>query len=118
MGHVPFNFQFRHMAINCDDKEQADSVAKEFCDLFGFSFSQGSKSNFSDPEIEIMFKRGRGYHGHIVVGVDDIEATEVYFRQQGHPFIIESALYDAAGKMICVYIDGDFGGFAVHLLKN
>ena len=112
-------FSLRHIGINCENDSEACEVAGKFDNLFGFkAFENGELSYFAGREIETMKKPGRGAKGHIAIATYSVERAVNYLSTvKGVKFIEESFAYKN-GVMTLAYLDGDFGGFAVHLAKK
>lgn len=109
-------FKVMHVGINAGSAENASSIANSFSP-FGFDVADND-SIFLDRGIEIMKAPWYGEKGHIAVGVNNIKRAEAYLKTKGVRFIEESKSPDAKGNYKAVYIDGDFGGFAVHLVQK
>ncbi len=60
---------------------------------------------------------GMGTMGHIALSVTDVDRAVNYYRSQGFTFDMSTAVYDGEGKMKDIYFEGEFGGFAVHLVR-
>lgn len=114
----PFTVTLRHIGINGQNRADAERIAKLFSDVFGLAYKPGNSSVFAGGIVEVMNEPYLGRCGHIALGVDSIEETEAYFTQAGHPFQQSTAKRDGDGRIKAVYLEGDFGGFAVHLLRN
>lgn len=117
-ANQPFTATLRHIGINGQNRADAERIAKLFSDLFGFAYKPGNSSVFSGSVVEVMNEPHLGKCGHIAFGVDSIEETEAYFAEAGHPFLPSTIKRDSNGTIKAVYLEGDFGGFAVHLLRN
>lgn len=109
-------FTVMHVGINAGNAGNAASIAQSFSP-FGFEVSDND-SIFLDRGIEIMKAPWYGEKGHIAVGTNNIKRAEAYLKTKGVRFIEESKNPDAKGNYKAVYIDGDFGGFAVHLVQK
>ena len=53
------------------------------------------------------------------------QATEQFYeklserlKEKGFSFRMETAAYNAEGKLSNIYLDGEFGGFAIHILQK
>ena len=97
MNRDDFEFEVRHVGINCENEEEADAVAQRF--------------------VEVMKTNYLGKNGHIAVATNDIEKAKAYLAVQGIEFDEESAKYKN-GKMVAIYLREEFGGFAVHLVQK
>lgn len=114
----PFTATLRHIGINGRNRAEAEAIAMLFSELFGLEYKPGNHSVFSGSAVEVMYEPYLGRLGHIAFGVDCIEDTEAYFAEAGHPFLPSTIKRDSGGRIKAVYLEGDFGGFAVHLLRN
>jgi len=111
-------FNLRHIGINCACENCAGSVADTFENLFGFTKKVGNSSVFAGIEIEAMKQPGRGEHGHIAIGTNSVVRAKNYLETvKGVKFIDESASYKG-DKLMAIYMEGEVGGFAVHLVQK
>ena len=111
-------FSLRHIGVNCENDKEAESVAESFDNLFGFAKKAGNSSVFAGTEIEAMKKIGRGTKGHIAIGTNSVLRAKNYLETvKGVKFIEESAAYKA-DKLQAIYMEGEIGGFAVHLVQK
>ena len=111
-------FEVRHIGINESSEESAVNTAKAFSDMFGFASKIGNSSVFAGSGIEIMKSPYLGTHGHIAVGTNFIEREVYHLERQGVEFDSSTEKRDAKGNLKAVYIKGEFGGFAVHLVQK
>lgn len=110
-------FELKHVGINCADEEEADQTAQAFENLFGFTKKTGNSSVFAGTAVEAMKKPYLGANGHIAIGTDDIIAAVKYLESKGAEFDMDTAKYKNE-KMTAVYMKGEIGGFAVHLVQK
>ena len=110
-------FELRHVGINANSDEEANGVAGSFEKLFGFAKKDGSSSVFAGTGIEVMKAPYLGAHGHIAIGTNYIERAIYHMELQGFEFDMDTAKYKN-GKLIAVYLKGELGGFAVHLVQK
>lgn len=110
-------FKIKHVGINTECGEKAYGLAKMFAP-FGFEIADGQGGMMLGDGIEIMKGKGYGNAGHIAVETNCIKRAEAYLKNKGVKFIEESKKPDKNGNYTAVYIDADFGGFAVHLLQK
>jgi len=110
-------FELRHIGINANGEEEADSVAGSFEKLFGFTKKVGGSSVFAGTAIEVMKQPYLGAHGHIAIGTNYIERAVYHMELQGFEFDPETAKYKN-GKLVAIYLKGELGGFAVHLVQK
>lgn len=110
-------FELKHVGINASSEEEADDVATSFEKLFGFTKNVGSSSVFAGTAIEVMKQPYLGAHGHIAIQTNYIERAIYHMELQGFEFDMNTAKYKD-GKMVAIYLKGELGGFAVHLLQK
>ena len=110
-------FELRHVGINANSEEEADGVAGSFEKLFGFTKKVGGSSVFAGTAIEVMKAPYLGANGHIAIGTNYIDRAVYHMELQGFEFDMDTAKYKN-GKLIAVYLKGELGGFAVHLVQK
>ncbi len=111
-------FELRHIGINCENAEEAERVARQFCAVFGFDCKVGNSSVFAGTAVECMKKPGRGRLGHIAIGTNSVSRAMYHLGRQGVKFEAGSESVDAKGKIKAIYLEGEMGGFAVHLVQK
>lgn len=109
-------FKIKHVGINAENEDEAKAIVSTFAP-FGLPVKEGNSSIFVGSDIEVMKNNGRGRLGHIAIQTNNVKRAEAYLKSKGVKFIEESKKYDKNGNYPAVYIDADFGGFAVHLVK-
>lgn len=110
-------FELRHIGINANSEDEADGVAGSFEKLFGFTKKVGGSSVFAGTAIEVMKTPYLGANGHIAIGTNYIERAVYHMELQGFEFDPETAKYKN-GKLVAIYLKGELGGFAVHLVQK
>ncbi len=110
-------FTMKHVGINETDAAAAEKTAEMF-DLFGFGKKVGNSSVFAGSVVEVMKSKGRGTHGHIAIGTNNVDRAVYHLGKQGVKFDETSFSYDADNHLKVAYLADEFGGFAVHLVKN
>lgn len=112
-------FSLAHVGVNCGSAEEAEKVAKALCALFDLEYKAGNSSNFAGKAVECMKKPdARGTNGHIAIGTNSVDRAIYHLGRQGVEFIEESRVLDAKGKTKAIYIKGEIGGFAIHLMQK
>ena len=111
-------FTMKHVGINQTDASSAEAVADKFDSLFGFAKKVGNSSVFAGNVVEVMKAQGRGTCGHIAIGTNNVDRAVYHLGKQGVKFDETSFAYDADNHLKVAYLADDFGGFAVHLVKN
>ncbi len=111
-------FELKHVGINCANEADADSTAGAFENMFGFAKKTGNSSIFAGGAIEVMKEKYLGECGHIAIGTNYIDRAVYHMEKQGFEFDKSTEKRDAKGALKAVYLKGEFGGFAVHLVQK
>ncbi|SDN54099.1 bifunctional 4-hydroxy-2-oxoglutarate aldolase/2-dehydro-3-deoxy-phosphogluconate aldolase [Acetanaerobacterium elongatum] len=111
-------FELAHVGINPDAGAQADAIAALFAGTFGLEKKQGNSSTFAGTAVEVMHSPGFGAKGHIAFRTNSIERAVRYLKFKGVAFNEGSAKYNAKGALAAIYLQEEFGGFAVHLVQK
>lgn len=111
-------FNLHHVGIPCGDAQGAASTAKAICAIFGFAYKEGNSSDFAMPMVECCKQPFPGKNGHIAIGTWNVDRAVYHLGRQGIKFLEETRKTDAKGKTKAIYIEGDFGGFAIHLVQR
>ncbi|MCH4239622.1 MAG: bifunctional 4-hydroxy-2-oxoglutarate aldolase/2-dehydro-3-deoxy-phosphogluconate aldolase [Oscillospiraceae bacterium] len=107
----------RHVGINCANNSAASSLGDALSSL-SLEKTETPLSYFNGGLFELMKQPGRGTNGHVALGVHHLERAIAYFKLRGIPFDESSCQYDESGKLRLIYLDKEFGGFAIHLLAD
>ena len=114
---ICLGFEVAHIGVNCDNEDEAMEVAKGFEKAFGFAVKPGNSSNFAGPAIEVMKSQYLGKNGHIAVRTNSIPAAVAELAKRGFEPDWDTAK-KKGDKVTAVYLKGEIGGFAVHLLQK
>jgi len=110
-------FELAHVGVNCDAPEAAGSVAEAFAGLLGWQVREGNASIFAGAGLEIMKAKGRGANGHLAIRTNSLPRAKAYLEGKGYTFMEETAAVKD-GKTMAIYVEGEIGGFAVHLVQR
>ncbi len=110
-------FEIRHVGINTTNEVEANVVAELFTKAFGFVKSESNSSIFAGTGIEIMKEPYLGKLGHIAIQTNYIDRAIYHLEGQGYMMNEASKKYKN-DKLVAVYLQQEFGGFAVHLLQK
>lgn len=110
-------FEISHVGINAPNETEANMIAELFAKAFGFSKNNGNNAIFMGTDIEIMKTPYLGKLGHIAVQTNYIDRAIYYLEKQGFRMNEESKKYKN-DILVAVYLEQEFGGFAVHLLQK
>jgi 2-dehydro-3-deoxyphosphogluconate aldolase/(4S)-4-hydroxy-2-oxoglutarate aldolase len=108
-------FKFMHLGINNPDEKAAREIMKVLEETFFIPAIERPGAVFMGTDIEVLFKRMRGEHGHIGFSVHNMQRALAYLKRRGIGIIEETAQFDEQDIMRFVYTDLEVGGFAVHL---
>lgn len=111
-------FELRHIGINESSESDAVSLANAFESMFGFATKVGNSSVFAGTAVEVMKTPGLGTKGHIAIGTNYIERAIYHLEKRGFEFDMDSVKKNAKGEMTAIYLKGEFGGFAIHLVQK
>ena len=110
-------FEVAHVGINTESAEASAAVCGQLNSAFGFATKFGNSSNFSTSAIEVNKSMGLGACGHLAVRTNKLGLAIAELEKKGFE-VDRSTAKSKNGKMIAVYLKGEFGGFAVHLLQK
>ena len=111
-------YTLAHVGINGANPEEARKAAELFCTLFGFTAKEGNSSIFAGSGIEVMKEPYKGTHGHIAIGTNSVDRAVYHLGLQGVRCLEETRKTDGKGRTKAIYLDGTFGGFAIHLVQK
>lgn len=111
-------FELAHVGINAGSSDVAEEIAAGFDGLFNTTVKAGNSSIFAGTGVEVMKEAGPGTKGHIAYKTNYIQRAVAYLQAKGYQFDENSAKYDAKGKLKAIYLEGEVGGFAIHLLQK
>lgn len=111
-------FQLEHIGINTASAEEAEKLAQLLSMTFNLEPRHGQKSEFAGPYFECMKSPFLGANGHIAMRTPDLDAAVEELKEKGFSFRMETAAYTEDGKLKNIYLDGEFGGFAIHIMQK
>ena len=111
-------FELAHLGINTPDPEAAPELAKLLSLVFNLNPRHGQTSEFAGEFFECMKSPFLGANGHIAMRTPDLDAAVAELREKGFAFRMETAAYTEDGKLKNIYLDGEFGGFAIHIMRG
>ncbi len=110
-------FELAHVGINAENEVEAGGIADTFSALLGMPKKDGNSSTFVSSIIEVMKTPYLGAKGHIAIRTKTITRAVRYLESKGIRMNAESAKTDAKGNLKAIYLCGEIGGFAVHLVQ-
>lgn len=115
---IVLGFDLHHIGINAENENEANAIADTLVHMFGFAKKTGNISIFAGPSFEIMKDNGLGKNGHVAIQTNNIHRAIYHLQRCGAEFDMDSAKYDANGALKAVYLKGEIGGFAFHLIQK
>lgn len=111
-------FELVHVGINNSSPHEAEQLAQLLCELFNLAPRHGNKSEFAGSYFECMKEPFLGTNGHIAMATADLAAAMEELKRKGFSFNMDTAAYAEDGKIKNVYLTGEYGGFAIHILQK
>ena len=111
-------FTLRHIGVNCQNSEEAMRQAQRISALLGWPVKEGNSSVFTGTGFEWMKEPYLGANGHIAIGVNSVVRAQAYLEAKGWAFRQDSAKRDGKGRLAAIYLQEEFGGFALHLVQQ
>lgn len=111
-------FELVHVGINCQEPEEAASLARLLSAVFNLTPREGNKSVFAGNYFECMKQPFHGTNGHIAMCTEDLDTAVEELKAKGYDFRMETASYTPEGKLKNIYLAGEFGGFAIHIMRK
>ncbi len=110
-------FELMHIGINMEDLEAATKLSGTLAAIFDMEQRVAEKGIFVGECMEVMNYMARGTHGHIAIGTYDVDRAIYHLGRKGITFDENSRKSDSKGTNF-IYIDGEFGGFPIHLVRK
>ncbi len=111
-------FEFAHVGINSENKEEALRAAKLLETMFGLPIRETSKSYFAGVPFEVMTAKGPGKNGHIGIKTNFVDRAMAYCKRQGFAIDESSITYADNGKPKFFYFKDEILGFAFHVVQK
>ena len=105
-------FSLAHVGINCKNEVEAQRAAKTLCAFFGFDYKPGNSSIFAGGAVECMKAPYLGENGHIAIATNNLDRAIYHLSRQGVEFD------ESTRKPKAIYLKGEVGGFALHLVQK
>ncbi|WP_343249880.1 bifunctional 4-hydroxy-2-oxoglutarate aldolase/2-dehydro-3-deoxy-phosphogluconate aldolase [Diplocloster hominis] len=111
-------FELAHVGMNCGDEKNAKETAEKFSAMFGIPTTGYPGAVFAGTMLEAVKHPAYGTAGHIGIYTNSVERAVRYLKDRGCACREESRQYREDGRLICVYLEEEINGFAVHLLQK
>lgn len=114
---IALGFEFAHMGINTNSAEDSLDICTALNGAFELDVKMGNSSNFAGNDVEVTKIPFPGNHGHIAIKTNSISRAIAELSKRGFA-VDESTAKFKGDKMVAIYLNREFGGFAVHLLQK
>lgn len=111
-------FELEHIGVNTPNAEEAEKLAQLLSIMFNLEPRHGQKSEFGGSYFECMKAPFLGANGHIAMRTPDLTSAVKELKEKGFSFNMDTAAYFENGRLKNVYLDGEFGGFAIHIMQK
>lgn len=111
-------FELEHIGINTANAEEAANLAQLLSTMFNLEPRHGQKSEFGGAYFECMKAPFLGKNGHIAMRTPDLTAAMEELKEKGFTFNMDTAAYLEDGRIKNVYLNGEYGGFAIHIMQK
>lgn len=111
-------FELAHVGINNSDADAAQELCDLLCLMFNLDSRRGKKSEFAGSFFECVRAQYLGTNGHIGMATADLASAVEELSAKGFGFNDETAAYFDDGRLQNIYLDGEFGGFAIHVMQK
>lgn len=106
------------IGINTANAEEAANLAQLLSTMFNLEPRHGQKSGFGGAYFECMKAPFLGKNGHIAMRTPDLTAAMEELKEKGFTFNMDTAAYFEDGRIKNVYLNGEYGGFAIHIMQK
>lgn len=107
-----------HVCINGGDAQGAETIAGAIASLFGLPVTHKPTSVYAGSGVEVAKAPGPGAHGHIGFAVADIQAAVDWLEAKGVRMDYGLRKFTQDGRLRLIYLEGEVGGFALHLIQK
>ena len=111
-------FELEHIGINTENTKEAEELAILLSNMFNLTPRHGQKSEFAGAYFECMRSPFLGKNGHIAMKTANLEDAVKELKEKGFTFNMDTAAYSENGQLKNIYLNGEFGGFAIHILNK
>jgi 2-dehydro-3-deoxyphosphogluconate aldolase/(4S)-4-hydroxy-2-oxoglutarate aldolase len=112
-------FKLQHTGIHFKEYQDAYQASQKFMHLINGDQIAIGNSIMVDGMVEFMSGNRFAEKGHVALGTNSIPRAERYFSEQKNIQVLDgSSILDENNEKVAVYLDIQFEGFGVHLVKN
>ncbi|MDF2543932.1 MAG: hypothetical protein K0S47_3650 [Herbinix sp.] len=111
-------FEVAHVGLNLNTESEADDLANTFEKMLGFKKKIGAGSIFAGTGLELLKSPYLGANGHIAIKTNYINRAIFHMNLRGFDFDMSTAKCDENGNLKTIYLQNEYGGFALHLIQK
>ncbi|MBU3826235.1 MAG: bifunctional 4-hydroxy-2-oxoglutarate aldolase/2-dehydro-3-deoxy-phosphogluconate aldolase [Candidatus Anaerobiospirillum merdipullorum] len=116
--NLVFDFSVGHVGINAGTADNATNVSNALAAMFDVESRDAGSAYFVGDLAEVMKVPFVGSNGHICVDTRDLRRALALMARKGIKLDEKNVIRDAKGNIIAAYLEGEVGGFAVHLRQR
>jgi 2-dehydro-3-deoxyphosphogluconate aldolase/(4S)-4-hydroxy-2-oxoglutarate aldolase len=110
-------FTIKHIRINSTDITKS-KTADFLINIFGFDDKHRSSLKFLTEQIQNTKKASPTKNGFLTIGTHNVDRAVYHLEQNELKFNHATALKDAKGNMLEIYLSDEITGFAIRFVKN
>lgn len=107
-------YEIAHIGMHADGAEDKTNVLN----FLSMAFDMPLNKSFAGTAFEVMDAPYLGKNGHIAIFTNSCERSVQFMTDKGIKFNPDGMKYNEKGKLNAAYLDGEFAGFALHLLQR
>ena len=115
---MSLGFELAHVGINNENEDSALANAKILEKMLGLPLRDGNSSAFCGKAVEFMKCRYYGENGHIGFYTNSVYRAKAWFEREGIAVREESLKTKPNGDWQSFYLEGEIGGFAIHVVAR
>ena len=115
---ISLGFELAHVGINHGSAEDGFNTASALSSIFGLELRDYAGAAFAGSAVESMKRKGYGAVGHIGFYSNSLPRAMAYFADHSVAINEESIQRDKNGELVCVYLEREISGFALHVVRR
>ena len=114
---LALGFELDHVGINQADESEARALGQSLSASFQLPLEDSDNHILAGSGVEIMKEPFLGSKGHLALRTNSIPRAAAELAKSGFRLEESTARYQG-GRIKTVYLQQEFGGFAIHLLQK
>jgi len=107
-------FEIAHVGMHADGEDDQNNVLN----FLSMAFDMPISKVFAGTAFEVLSKPYLGKNGHIAIFTNSCERAVQFMTDKGIKFNPDGMKYNDKGKLNAAYLEGEYAGFALHLLQR